>query len=124
MLTQLFRGTPVIKLKNSDFDFSGRVVRITNKHAVEHGGILALQMAWCHYCQKNNTVLNILSQKVGKTHPILVLDGVDHPQIMDQFMARGLVQGYPTVYTIHTGGGLGRKYSGPRTVDGYMRLFA
>ena len=123
MLTQLFR-TNIIKLKTSDFDFTGKTVRIKHKRAIEQGGLVAFQMAWCHYCRDNTVVLNILANQIGRTNAIMTLDGVDHPQIMDQLKARGLVNGFPTVYVVHKNGVLGRKYTGPRTITGYKRLFS
>lgn len=123
MLTQLFRSN-IIKLKTSDFDFSNGAVRIKNKRAIEQGGLVAFQMAWCHYCRDNTVVLNILAQQIGRTKAIMTLDGVDHPQVMDQLKARGLINGFPTVYIVHKSGVLGKKYTGPRTVAGYKRAFA
>ena len=114
-------GTAPTALRYGDFDFSLPYrIRITTSEAGEKGGLVAFEMAWCKFCQKNDVVLKALAT----AHPeiaVMVLEGTSEPAAMHAVSRRGLIKGFPTVFKVNKGGyiELDNPYGGEPTTDGY-----
>ncbi len=114
-------GTAPTALRYGDFDFSLPYrIRITAPEAVEKGGIVAFEMAWCKFCQKNDVVLKALAT-ARPDIAVMLLEGTSEPAAMHAVSKRGLIKGFPTVFRVNKGGyiDLENPYGGEPTVEGY-----
>ena len=76
------------------------------------GGMVIVKADWCGHCKRTLPVLEETSRKLGSSFPIFKLDGDKNKSIP--------VDGYPTIFYIDRAGKITGKFSGDRSVPGFL----
>lgn len=77
------------------------------------GGIVVVKTDWCSFCKSTMPILEETSRKLGSAYPIFKLDGDKATKIK--------VDGFPTIFYINRTGKITGKYTGDRSVQGFLK---
>jgi thiol-disulfide isomerase/thioredoxin len=100
----------VIEIFDRDIEFKKNGLYI--EKAKGTGGMVVVKTEWCSFCKKTMPILEETSRKLGSAYPIFKLDGDTSTKIK--------VDGYPTILFIDRNGRIKGKYTGERSVPGFL----